>query len=137
MKFQDLINYRNGCPGFTKEMGIVITEVKEGYARAEMELDGRSDNPIGSIHGGVIFAIADTVGGVAATSHGSYVTTVSGSINYLNAAMQGTRKLVATTRELKAGRNVLVYDVTVSDEQDLVIAEARMSYYSLHKPVEL
>ncbi len=137
MEFQKLIDFRNGFPGFTKEMGMVVTEVEAGYARVEMELDGRSHNPIGSIHGGVIFAIADTAGGVAATSRGSYVTTVSGSINYLNPAMQGTKKLIAAAKELKAGKNILVYDVTVSDEKGRVIAETRMTYYSLHKPVEL
>lgn len=137
MEFQKLIEYRNGIPGFAKEMGMKVTEVKAGYARVEMELDVRSHNPIGSTHGGVIFAIADTAGGVAASSRGSYVTTVEGSIHYLNAAMQGTKKLVAATRELKAGKNILVYDVTVSDETGQVIAEARMSYFSLHKPIEL
>ncbi|MCI8895499.1 MAG: PaaI family thioesterase [Lachnospiraceae bacterium] len=137
MEYQKLIDYRNGIPGFTKEMGMVVTAVAEGYAQVEMELDARSHNPIGSTHGGVIFAIADTAGGVAATSRGSCVTTVEGSINYLNAAMQGTKKLIAATRELKAGKNILVYDVTVSDETGRVIAEARMSYFSLHKPLEL
>lgn len=137
MEFQKLIDFRNGFPGFTKEMGMIVTEVKAGYARVEMELDSRSYNPIGSTHGGVIFAIADTAGGVAASSRGSYVTTMDGSINYLNAAMQGTKKLIATTREIKAGKNILVYDVTVSDETGRVIAETRMSYFSLHKPIEL
>ncbi len=135
--YQELIDWRNKSQGFTREMGMVVKEVKAGYARVEMELDGRSGNPIGSTHGGVVFAIADTAGGVAATSRGSYVTTVSGNINYLNAAMKGTKKLVAITRELKAGKNILVYDVTVSDEQGKVIAEARMSYYSLHRPFDV
>ena len=113
-----------------------VTHVAEGYARMEMEIDERCVNPIGTVHGGVIFALADTAGGVAATSRGSIVTTVSGDINYLNAAI-GVKKLVATTRELKAGKNVLVYDVTISDETERVIAEARMTYYSLHKEVIL
>lgn len=134
--FQKLIDFRNSHKGFTKEMNMVVTEVKEGYAKVEMELDSRSDNPIGSVHGGVLFALADTAGGVAATSRGSVVTTMTGNINYLNAAI-GSKRLVASTRELKVGKNVLVYDVTVSDETEKVIAEARMTYYSLHKPLEL
>lgn len=136
MEFQKLIDFRNNFPGFTKEMGMEVTHVAEGYARMEMEIDERCVNPIGTVHGGVIFALADTAGGVAATSRGSIVTTVSGDINYLNAAI-GVKKLVATTRELKAGKNVLVYDVTISDETERVIAEARMTYYSLHKEVIL
>ena len=136
MDYQKLIDYRNNCPGFTKNMGMKVIEASDGYARLEMEITEEYHNPIGSVHGGVIFALADTAGGVAATSKGSYVTTVTGDINYLNAAI-GVKKLIATTRELKAGKNVLVYDVTVTDETGKVIAETRMTYYSLHKEVEL
>ena len=134
MDFHKLIDFRNSHPGFTKEMGMVVTEVTEGFARVEMEVDERCFNPIGSVHGGVIFALADTAGGVAATSRGSFVTTVTGSINYLNAAMQ-SKKLIAETREIKVGKNILVYDVTVSDESGQLIAGTRMTYYSLHKEV--
>lgn len=137
MDFQKLLDFRNGAPGFTKEMGMKVAEVSEGYARVEMEINSRCINPIGSVHGGVIFAIADTAGGVAATSRGSFVTTVSGNISYLNAAMQGrARRLVATTRELKAGKMIFVYDVTVTDQDGTVIAETQMTYYNLRKPAE-
>lgn len=136
MDFQKLIDFRNNASGFTKEMGMTVTEVSDGYARVEMDIDERHGNPIGSVHGGVIFALADTAGGVAATSKGSFVTTVTSDINYLNPAI-GVKKLIATTRELKVGKNVLVYDVTIRDEKDKVIAESRMTYYSLHKEVDL
>lgn len=135
MDFHKLIDFRNNHPGFTREMGMTVTEVTEGFARVEMTVDERCFNPIGSVHGGVIFALADTAGGVAATSRGSFVTTVTGNINYLNAAMKA-RKLIAVTKEIKVGKNILVYDVTVLDETEQVVAETRMTYYSLHKEVK-
>ncbi len=136
MDFQKLIDFRNQFPGFTREMGMQVTEASNGYARVEMKLDERCGNPIGSVHGGVIFALADTAGGVAATSRGSFVTTVTGNINYLNPAMSA-KMLIATAKELKAGKNILVYDVSVTDEKEHTVAEARMTYYSLHKEVKL
>lgn len=137
MEFQKYMDFRNGIPGFNKEMGITVTEISDGYARLEVEIKHEiHGNPIGSVHGGMIFALADSAGGVAAASKGNYVTTVSGNINYLNPAIN-VKKLIATTRELKAGKNILVYDVTVTDENEKVIAEARMTYYNLHKEVEL
>ncbi len=136
MDFHKLIDFRNSHPGFTKEMGMVVTEVSKGYAKVEMEITEACGNPIGSVHGGVIFALADTTGGVAATSRGSFVTTVTGNINYLNAAI-GTKKLVAEAKEIKAGKNILVYDVAVTDENGRIIADTRMTYYSLHKEVML
>ncbi len=134
MEFQKLIDFENEFSGFIKEMGMVVTAVSDGYAKVEMKIEETHGNPIGAVHGGVIFSLADTTGGIAATSKGNYVTTVTGDINYLNPAMN-VKKLVADTRELKAGKNILVYDVTVRDEKGTVIAEARMTYYSLHKEV--
>jgi len=136
MEFAKLIDFRNNVPGFTREMQMKVTEVTEEYARVEMPITKEHGNPIGSVHGGVIFALADTAGGVAATSKGSFVTTVTGNINYLNPAIN-VEKLVATTKEIKVGKNILVYDVTVCDEKENVIAETRMTYYSLHKKLEL
>ena len=136
MEYQKLIDFRNGLPGFTRKMGMEVKEVSEGYARVEMEIDEGCGNPIGSIHGGVIFALADTAGGVAATSRGSYVTTVGGSISYLNPAI-GVKKLIAVTEEVKAGKNILVYDVMILDEQEKVISKAQMTYYNLHREVKL
>ena len=135
MDFLKLINYRNGIPGFAKETGIVVTKAGDGYAEGEMRIDAMHGNPIGSVHGGAIFSLADTIGGVAATSKGSYVTTVSGNINYLNPAI-GTSYLKAKTREVKAGKTIMVYDVVMQNDQDQVIAEARMTYYNLHREVE-
>lgn len=112
-------------------LGIVITEAGPGWARGEMPCRKEHLNPIGSIHGGIIFFLADTVGGTAACSRGSRVTTASGSISYLNAAMN-SEKLIAEAVELKAGKNLLTYDVYIRNEAEKLIAKATMEYFSLH-----
>ena len=135
MDYNKLKEFRNSSLGLIKELGLQVVEVSAGYARIEMDIDERHVNPIGSVHGGAIFALADSVGGTAAISRGSLVTTAAGSINYLNPAIN-VKKLTADTRELKAGKNILVYDVAIRDESGQAIAEASMTYYSLHKPFE-
>lgn len=135
MDYKKLMEFRNSASGLRKELGLQVVEVSAGYARMEMDIDERHVNPIGSVHGGAIFALADSAGGTAAMSRGSFVTTVDGSIHYLNPAIN-VKKLIADTRELKAGKNILVYDVAVRDEKGQAIAEAHMTYYSLHQPFE-
>lgn len=132
MDFVKLMEVRNDTPGFAREIGIVVKEITDGYAKVDMKIDESHINPLGTVHGGAIFSLADTAGGAAATSKGNYVTTVSGDINYLNPAI-GVKCLTAKTRELKAGKKILVYDVTILDETEKVIAEARMTYYNLNK----
>ena len=128
MDFEKLEKRRN--MGFMKEIGLTTVEIREGYAKAELELQPMHANPIGSTHGGVIFTIADTVGGTAASSRGRMVTTVSGNINYLSPAMN-CKKLIGESREIKTGSKICVYEVTITDETGKVIAVATMTYFYL------
>ncbi len=133
MDFERLKEIRN--TGFIKEIGFVLTELTEGHAKGELPLNDMHDNPIGSVHGGVIFAICDTVGGAAATSYGRFVTTVSGNINYLRPAMKGCKKLIGESVEVKVGKTMCVYDVIISDDEGREIAKATMTYYYLNQEV--
>ncbi|MCD8323888.1 MAG: PaaI family thioesterase [Clostridiales bacterium] len=130
MDFERLKEIRN--IGFTREVGVNTTDIAEGYARGELELRPEHGNPIGSVHGGVLFTIADTIGGAAATSRGRFVTTVSGNIHYLRPVM-GCKKLIGESREIKIGKNMCVYDVMITDETGREIALATMTYYYLQE----
>ena len=120
--------YRNAHKGFVNELGFELTEVQEGYAKGELTITWAHRNPIKSVHGGVLFSIADTVGGVAATSRGRACTTVSGSIHYLRPALN-CEKLIAETREIKVGKNMAVYEVLITDESGTELALVTMTYY--------
>ncbi len=122
--------------GFVKEVGYKTLEMREGYARGELELTEKHGNPIGSVHGGVFFTIADNTGGAAATSRGRYVTTVSGEIHYLRPAI-GCKKLIGESREIKTGKKICVYEVMITDENGRELALATMTYQYLDKLVEL
>ena len=113
--FQKILEKRNNANGFANDIGIEIIEVEEGYAKGEIQIEEKHLNPGNSVHGGCIFTLADTVGGCAAWTRGSYVATASSNINYLNAAID-CKKIVAIAREIKAGKKLLVYEVDIFDE---------------------
>lgn len=86
MHFYDkLLAYRNSM-GLTRNMGIRILEIQEGYVKGEMLVSASQQNLIGSVHGGVLMTFADIVGAAAAWSYGEYTTTMNCSVNFLNAA---------------------------------------------------
>ena len=87
------------------------------------------------MHGGCIFTLADTVGGCAAWTRGSYVATASSNINYLNAAID-CKKVVAIAREMKAGKKFLVYEVDIFDDKDNLIAKVSNTYCSIKKKLD-
>ncbi|MCD8156000.1 MAG: PaaI family thioesterase [Clostridiales bacterium] len=128
MDYEKLKEIRN--VGFIREVGMKTTEISEGYAKGEQELRPEHGNPIGSIHGGELLTMADTIGGAAAVSRGPYVKTVSGDIHYLRSAME-CKKLIGESREIKIGKNMCVYDVMITDETGREIALATMTYYYL------
>ncbi len=120
--------------GFTKEIGYRTVEAREGYARGELVLSEKHGNPIGTVHGGVFFTIADNTGGTAATTRGRYVTTISGEIHYLRPAFD-CKKLIGESREIKVGKKICVYQVMITDETGRELALATMTYQYLDKYV--
>lgn len=120
----------NNFDGFAKDIGIVITRAENGEADGCIELKKRHFNPIGSVHGGCLFSLADTVGGVALASSGVTCTTLSSNIEYLKGAMEGvSHKLTAEGRPLRIGRKIAVYEVTIRDEHNTLICKATVDFF--------
>ena len=71
---------------FRKKIEMEITEARPGYAVGEIVLKPWHMNILGIVHGGVLYSLADTVGGTAAMTGRDYaVPTVDGAIHDLEA----------------------------------------------------
>ncbi len=99
---------------FADHVGIRLTAVAAGYARAELTLAEHHRNGLGTAHGGVIFTLADLVFAAAANSHGIDAMAVNIHISYFKAVREGT--LIAEATELSLNRKLATYAVDVSDE---------------------
>ena len=130
MDYDKLKEQRNHQGGHAQDMNMQILEVGLGTAVGRMEIEDRMLNPYGALHGGVLFSLADTVGGTAALSRGFYIVTSTGTINYLRGTRR-SRVITATAEEVKAGKTLSIYDVSMKDEHDRLVAKAVMTYYSL------
>lgn len=130
MNLKEYLEEKTLQGGFAKLIGLKITDMENGFARGEIAIDERHQNPIGSLHGGVYYTLADVIGGAAAVSRGYLVTTVNSSFSYLRPGI-GTSLLYATAKEIKYGKNISVYDVTVFDEKDVALAQGTFTYMSL------
>ncbi|MEE1312267.1 MAG: PaaI family thioesterase [Lachnospiraceae bacterium] len=121
--------------GHAQDMGMQILEASEGRAVGYMKIEERMLNPYGAIHGGVLFSLADTVGGTAALSRGFYIVTSTGTINYLRGT-RASREITAIATEVKPGKTLSIYDVEMKDEHGRLVAKAVMTYYSIGVPTE-
>lgn len=131
---EDYMAYRNEHNEYAAFIGIRTTEMKEGYARGEMPVRKEYTNAIGSIHGGCLFSLADTIGGAAAASHGIRITTVSGDFHYLSPGI-GVKKLYAEAEEIKNGKRVSVCDVAVTGEDGTLLAKGTFTFFKMGVPL--
>lgn len=130
--YQRLTEYINTLSPFADEVGINITKISEGYAEAEIVTRKEHYNPIGGIHGGVMYAMADTVGGCACYSYGKMITTLDSSFHFLKPALHA-EKLVAKATVIKKGKRALVSDITVEDQTGTLLSKGTFTYMTLTK----
>lgn len=105
-------------------LGLVIERVAPGAAVLSMLVAPTMVNGHGLCHGGFIFALADSAFAFACNSYGQRTVAQHCAITFVRPARLGQR-LQAHAAERVRGARSGIYDVSVRDEDDGVIAELR------------
>lgn len=126
-EIEKMMNENNG---FITNMGMKVTEVKEGFCRGRIYLEGKHLNPRGTVHGGLIFGLSDTIAGIAAMSYGSAVVTLNANICYLNPAVN-TEYIEAEASVVRNGKTTAVYDVMIRTAEGVDVAKVTTTYYKI------
>jgi acyl-CoA thioesterase len=108
----------------SKWAGMEITHIDEGVAVLELTVAPHHCNGHGICHGGVTFMLADSAFAFACNSRNQATVAQSNSITYTAPGRLGDR-LTADAREVSLTGRSGIYDVTVKNQDDLVIAEFR------------
>jgi acyl-CoA thioesterase len=109
---------------WTRALGVEYLALGRGFCRLRLTLQPRMVNFQGHPHGGVIFSLADVAFGAACNSHGEPAVALSMTISYLTTVPAGSR-LVAEAREIKQGRRAGFYQVDVTSEQGVLVAQVQ------------
>lgn len=117
---------------FGKYIGVHFLERREGVCKARLDIRKEHMNPIGTVHGGCLFTLADAVCGMAASSLGGICTTVNSNIQFLNAAFYPAY-LTAEAKPKKIGRKLRTFVVEIRDDKDVLISTVDMVFYCLQK----
>jgi acyl-CoA thioesterase len=99
---------------YAQYLGVEICEWSEGYAKAKLELDRNHLNSVNTVHGGVLFSLADSAFSVASNSHGTVAVAIQVCISYFKAVSGGT--LYAEAREVSRNPKLATYLIEVSDD---------------------
>ncbi len=108
----------------SQAMGMVIEEVRLGYARLSMQIRKDMTNGQGNAHGGTIFSLADSAFAFACNTRNQFTVAQHCSISYLAPGSLGDTLIAEAVELHHAGRSG-IYNVSVLNQQGIKIAEFR------------
>jgi acyl-CoA thioesterase len=104
--------------------GMRIDEIDEGFAMLSLTVEKKHTNGHGICHGGVTFALADSAFAFACNSRNQSTVAQHNTISYTTPVKLGD-VLIATAKEISLiGRNG-IYDVEVTNQEGLTVAQFR------------
>lgn len=104
-------------------LGMEILDVGPGTAKLAMTITASMVNGHGTAHGGYIYTLADSAFAFACNSYNERAVAAHCSITYIKPGKMGKR-LVATAQETSRFGRSGIYDVEISQDDD-VIAQFR------------
>ncbi len=108
----------------SKGLGMKIESVAPGRAVLSMKIRDDMVNGHGICHGGFTFALADSAFAFACNSRNANTVGQGCSIEYVRPVRQG-EQITATAEERHLGKRSGLYDITIVNEHDEVVAYFR------------
>jgi uncharacterized protein (TIGR00369 family) len=110
-------------------LGFDLETASRGRAVLRMDARARHKQLNGVVHGGILAAMADTAGAIAAyttVAKGTALATIELKINYLEAVPGG--RILADARVLRTGRNFVVTECEIFDRKGKLAAKALLTF---------
>ncbi len=131
---KDIFNAVENEP-FARHLNISLVALEEGYSRVEMVYDpSQMNNIYQRAHGGAIFTLIDEAFETASQTGGRIAVALTVNVTYMAPPENGSR-LTAEAKELKSSNKISNFDITVTDENNQLIAACRATAYRTGKPV--
>lgn len=110
-------------------LGFDVEKVEKGHAIFLLDVRAHHKQIHGVVHGGILAALADTTAAIAAYTvvpSGTEIATVELKINYLEPVPGG--RIKADARVLRGGRNFVVAECEIWNEDDSLAAKALLTF---------
>lgn len=127
-----LLERLNTDDRFANGIGASLTEIREGYARTEMDVEERHLNGGGVCQGGAIYTLADLAFAGVANCHGTLTLGISNTITFLQSAQLGDH-LTAECTEVLDHHKLPYCDIKVTNQEGKLIAAVTGLAYRLRQ----
>jgi uncharacterized protein (TIGR00369 family) len=122
----EVLNATRG--GFNQLIGLTFTKVTYDEVCAEIPVTSKLHQPYGLVHGGVYSTMIETMASVGAAmtamSRGQTTVGLENATSFLKAVRDGT--LHGRALPLTRGRRTQVWEVSIRDDDDKLVATGRV-----------
>ncbi|MSQ78208.1 MAG: hotdog fold thioesterase [Flavobacteriaceae bacterium] len=112
-----------------EHLGIEFIEVGEDFLKAKMPVDHRTHQPLGMLNGGASFALAETVGSMAANLWIDRTQFVALGLDMNGNHLKGVREgfVYATARPFHQGKATSVWEIKIEDDVANLVCVCRLT----------
>jgi uncharacterized protein (TIGR00369 family) len=124
---KDPVNFINSLAGgWVKEMGIRLLEATPERVTCEWHVSEKHHQAYGIVHGGVHCGVVETLAslGAALAARPQHVVGLENSTSFIRAVRSG--RLHAEARPITRGRTTQVWEASIWDEHEHVVAIGRV-----------
>ena len=114
-------------------LGIVLEQVRPGYARAVMPVGPDLLNAVGTAHGGATMALLDVVHAAVSNSHGTVAVAQDVHTEFLAPGREGDR-LTAEGTEVHRSNRTAVYRIEARADDGRLVATALARVFRTDRP---
>lgn len=130
-----LLEKLNTTDRFANSIGARLTEIREGYSRAELTVEERHLNGGGVCQGGVMYTLADLAFAAVSNSHGLLTLGINNSITFVKSGMLGDTITAECTEQVN--HHKLPYcDIKVTNQNGELLAIMTGLAYRMKKEFE-
>ena len=114
-------------------LGITLTDVRPGYARATMTVAPTHLNAVGTAHGGATMALLDVVHAAVSNSHGTVAVAQDVHTEFCGAGRPGDVLTAEGVEVHRTGRTA-VYRIEARAQDDRLVATALARVFRTDRP---
>lgn len=119
---------------FSQWLGLKVESVTDGQARVSMVIKEDMLNGFAVVHGGVLFALADSAFAFACNSRDNLSLALDAVVSFIKKASLGD-VITAQVEEVHNGKTTGVYEVKLTNQKNELVAQFRGTAFRTGKSV--
>ena len=114
---------------FALHNAIELESADENCVVMRLEINDKSKNPLGIVHGGAMYTMADCAAGIVVNTDGRRHVTQGSSMHYLKNRTEGVIR--AAGRVVHRGKTTSLVHVEITDEGGVLLASGEFTFFCL------